>query len=306
MRALVLRSVAIAAAFSAGCFSAELDPELSGVFACETNDDCFQGRQCIADVCTTAPRPELMILSPESLERVGAPGSGTIELTISLLDQAAAPLALVVPGTPAVPGEGYIELFVDGELVETIFEGDSGSTLRVRTQLAATAGGHRIRARAVLGNGEPYPAADVRRVVWVEEEGSTVPRVTIVSPWPGEEFSTMSQELEVVVATRNFSLVPTQNAEETGSPHGHAHVYYDAPFPACALDDECADSYIALLTPAEKTVLMSTTFRLPPGSEDTAEVTVTLNNDDHSLFSTADAGVVFDEVPIRRRATAAP
>ena len=56
-----------------GCYSGEFDPELDGIYACVSQDECPDGFRCSDAVCQDDRGPALVIQGPEKLQIGGMP-----------------------------------------------------------------------------------------------------------------------------------------------------------------------------------------------------------------------------------------
>lgn len=297
--------LALGAVAMTGCYGAELDPALPGVFACEVDDDCPGDNRCDGQVCLEPDvLPTAKLLSPEDGTRLDA-GPSTISVQGTL--------TLVAPGVPVVPGEGYLEVSVGGA-TRQLTEGDLSVGLAVDlmelvgANEVARRGGHRVRLRAFRSDGTPYgnPEAINREVYWVTPEANET-LVTFLQPWPDEALSTAAGPVAVELATLNFAFNEA-NGVVTGG-NGHAHVHYADMLPECTEDVDCDPGYIAIVAPTSGNTgnSLAAEVNFPAGTESMVELSVVLRNNDHSPyripFNPPDPSVgspVFDTIIIRR------
>lgn len=288
------------------CLAGDVDDAASDVFACNTVDDCNAGESCLFDRCTEVPLPLVEIRAPEPFAKVATPETpeGPIVFAVSVGGR---DLDLVDPisSGQGTAGEGYIELSVDGELIETITAGSLAGSIPIEGVVIPnpTPGAHRISVQARRADGVAYdnPEASDIQLVWVDDG---MPRVGIVEPLPGTEFGLGEVEVDVRVATLNFEIVPA--ASQSPNPHGHAHIHYDDVFPSCVEAPTCDCCYIAIASPDVADVpaqgfLTDWTERVvfPGASAGSATLTAVLRNTSHTPFI-GDDGIVFDEVQLQR------
>ncbi len=285
-----------------GCFSTDLDPNIEGAFACSIDDDCPDGQACDGLRCLTPENvPVVRVLSPEpdppqvfSVEEF--PADGRIEVRIQ------GNLTFAESPDDTTPGSGFVQLIVDGTMQE-VRSGPLSGGLGVTATIDPTPGPHRIAVKAVRANGVPYagPQSTATALFWIDDGE---PAVAIVDPWPGEEFPLGTPTIDVTVATLNFTMREAEMTRTEGI--GHAHVYYDDVFPACADDPMCDPGYLTIVNPPRGTTddLASAQIVLPESAATTATLTAVLRNDDHTPyrfpFGDPMGALVFDTIPIAR------
>ncbi|MCX4244833.1 hypothetical protein [Paraliomyxa miuraensis] len=278
-----------------GCYTAELDPELTGLFACDEDDDeastpCPSGQTCVNHRCENADAlPSLTVLAPEDEESLvenvsdvlmGMPQGPAIDVILSFQGS----LELSSPGEDHEFGEGHVVVYVDGDERLVIDSGDIGATMAVEVQVPPVAGAHRFVLQAVRNDGLPYdnPEATATRLFWLESPVTRRPFVAVKSPWPGTTFGPEDQTIEVELATLNFDLVDPSNTKVEGQ--GHAHIHYDEGFPMCLQNPACDGGYIGIIGQSR-----TTEVTLPPSGAQAAELTAVLRHIDHSAY-----GLPFD------------
>jgi hypothetical protein len=283
-----------------GCFTADLDPNVEGAFACEVDDDCPEGQACDGSRCVVSENvPVLQVLMPEP-DQVFAfdtfPVNGALQVNIQ------GNLTLAPPSDDNAPGTGFVELTVDGN-TQRITSGPLSGVLEVMTTIERRPGPHRIAVTAFRTDGVPYGGAQstVTSLFWLDDGD---PAVALTRPWPGTEFPLGTPMIEVEVATLNFTMrsARMQNAEEIG----HAHVHYDDEFPECAENQSCDSGYLAIVSPpgSEESDRASATIVLPESAATMSSLTAVLRNDDHTPyrdpFGDPTGRVIFDTIPIVR------
>jgi hypothetical protein len=225
--------VSAVAALATGCFTAELDPDRGGVFACDSDTDCPQGHACINAVCENEAAPVVSILAPEPLFPFphDDPNAPTISVRFSV---SASNLALVDPSSKAdhVFGEGHVRVELDGEELMTIIDGDISAGIEQMIAVTNTPGGHRMAAIILRNDGRPYEHEKGREnlLFWIDDG---TPLVAITQPWPDTDFPLESTgPVLVAIETLNFDLSDPSNRPKEAQ-KGHAHVHYDADLAGC-------------------------------------------------------------------------
>lgn len=289
-----------------GCYTAELDPDVGGVFACGGSDEdapCPASLTCVNGRCEDKDLvPTLAVLVPEDEESIvrddvidvtmGMPQPpGLAELQIRIRGS----LELVAAGAEADHefGQGHVKVFVDGVEQQTIDAGSIDSSTPVMVMVPLAGGAHRILLQAYRNDGVAYdnPEATATRLFWFENEFSRRPFVAIKSPWPGSVFDVDDHELEVVIAvTPPLKLIEPGGAKLED--RGHVHVYYETPmpYPDCVHNAECDDGYIGVVGESR-----STRIGLPKDEEGTATLSAVLRHVEHSPY-----GLPFDCDPAPR------
>lgn len=275
----MIRVSVLALVLIAGCFTADLDPDKSGVFACNADADCPDGRTCINARCET-DAPAVEIRNPEDEQRFDIAGAGVGEMR-EVAVSIAGTLELVDPATndAHVSGEGHIVLFVDGAETMTITSGPFSAGISIGVQVANVAGPHRVAIVARRNDGLDYdnPEATFTRLFWVDDG---TPLVGIKAPWPNAGFGLDPQSIDVRVTTINFSFEAPSPLGMNEPDRGHAHIYYDALFPACLSDAVCDAGYLSIAQMRDAPV----PTQLPESAETETTLTAVLRNIDHSLF----------------------
>lgn len=292
---LLFLGIAVSSAsLASGCFTARLDPDLAGVFACGGDDEasaCPAGQTCVNASCEDVDRvPELAVIDPEdeqSLFRgdvvdlmMAMPGE---PVTIDIVIQGSIVLVPADADADAVFGEGHVKVFVDGEEHVTLDSGSIDSPMIQRVSVRPVAGPHRILLQAHRNDGVAYdnPEATATRLFWFEhdDELRRRPFVAIKSPWPGTVFDLDEQDLTIELAAVQFEF--RDPGSPAGAGQGHAHVAHDPRMdhPECVEDPGCDDVYLP-----EGVVGASRTahVELPAGDVGSDRLTAVLRNTNHS------------------------
>lgn len=286
-----------------GCYSTQLDPDLTGVFACSSAEEsaggsvCPSGQTCVNERCEDSDSlPTLSIINPEEtkvfLVDLSAEDPTQIDpISVNLTFQGS---NLELTGSSSssdhVFGQGQVAIYMDGEEVATVTEGSLSAPAPLPLLIPPIPGPHRIAIRARRNDGLDYDndSALSTRLVWVENANNegVLPMVAIRWPWPGTIISTDDEQVEVRVATLNFQLVDADNTDDTRrEPEiGHAHVYYDREFPRCALDDLCDDSYLGVAGTPPAGELSRSDLVLPASDEQIASLTAVLRHYNHTIY----------------------
>jgi len=216
----------------AGCYSAELDPEVAGVYVCEADIDCALGQVCGGGVC----RPEGEPLGP-ALEVTDPP-------LLHVFPQGSSNLPISIGGShlqltsqeSEVLDAGYIEVYVDGALVDAVTDGDLEEGIDLDALAMPQTGGlHHlvISARHLDGQRFDNPESEAHLAFWVDDGAE---HVGILSPAPAARVEQDLREVRVEVAALNFTFVnpgflpPGQNIEPS---LGYVHLFIDADVPGC-------------------------------------------------------------------------
>jgi len=287
----------------AGCFTADLDPEQTGAFACEAATDCPEGRQCVNERCE-AEVLAVEVRNPEDEQRFDIAGATEGELR-PIPVTIAGTLELVDPATndEHVYGEGHIVVIVDGTEAMTITDGPFTAGIGIEVQVANEAGPHRVAIVARRNDGIPYdnPQATFTRLFWIDDG---TPLVAVKAPWPNASFGLESETVQVQISAINYTFAPPQ-PEGTNIPGtGHAHIYYDASFPACLDDPLCDANYLSVA----QVIKVDVPTTIPTSAEKASNLSAVLRNIDHSVFLFDDDGdpgtpgvPVIDTIPIVRQ-----
>ncbi len=233
------------------CYTADVDPELEATYTCERDSDCVVGRRCVLSVCTdgsSALGPAPQVLGPEVLQVFPADSNAMFPIVIG-----GEGLELTDPGGDNVDGQGHVEVYVDGELIELLTAGTLDG--RVQTQpiaLPSAPGLHRVEAVARRNDGSIYPNAEATALgaFWVDDGQE---HLAFLRPAPNTEIVIgQGDELEMEVVTLNFELVnpgfvPTEQLDTPGQ--GHIHVFFNRNVPDCLPD--CNFNYESTAFPSE-------------------------------------------------------
>lgn len=284
-----------------GCFSAELDTDVSSVFVCDMDEDCPVGSSCAGGLCRSADDltgPSIEILDPPMLQIFDV-GTATIPLTVrgSSLD--------LTTSDNGSANAGYIEIYVDGVLVDAITEGTLESGLDLPDLAMPTNPGlHHVVLSARRLSGERFdgPLSETHVAFWVDDGEE---HVGILAPAPASRVQLGGEALEIEIAALNFTFVnpgfmdPSASA---GSHEGYVHLFVDSDVPGCL--PECNFEYQTSIIPrglsrvnrltAEQGLLLPEgvgTVRLQIVAQTTANLPYYQINDPVAL--------VYDEVPVQ-------
>ncbi len=267
-----------------GCYVADLDAGLEGVYTCqildatEPNVDCPDGLLCDGSRCMSEI-PTVEVRSPEAREAFTDPGLVVIRVVGSGIDL----------GTDASdPGVGFIRVTLDDQEIDITSGPISDGIVVADLTIPTTPGGHRISARALRADGTPFgnPEAVDTRLFWINDGQ---PHVAITKPWPGSDIDIGTPLVDFEAAVLNFDISVSDTDPVTGQ--GHVHLYYDEVFPACAQDPVCDSGYIAVVaaSPGEGTLrIADTSATVPESAETTATITAVLRQNDHTPFCIVD------------------
>ncbi len=243
-----LGSLALLALLGA-CYQAELDPEAYGVYICEQDSDCALGSACIGGICDD-PRGSsdiaLQVLSPATLEVFPIDSAGAIPLTIGGRG------LLLTSGVDDDPRAAFIEISLDGALIDTITEGDLEAGIELDSLLFPPAPGlHHISLVALSPDGEPLgrDGVSTSTAFWMDDGRE---HVGILEPAPGTQL-TLSEDtrLNVEIASLNFTFAnpgfsPPEDLEAEGL--GYVNLFIDTDIPSCLPD--CNLDYQTTVLPA--------------------------------------------------------
>jgi hypothetical protein len=274
-----------------GCLTNVPDPALGGVYACEVQEDCPESLSCLQKVCEAAELPIITIVNPEEQQPYPF---GTVHdefLNISGVNFVLRPLA---ESNDAVPGEGHIVVFLDGEEIATVDNGDLTGGVGMPISIPDTPGAHRIHAQARFNDGTNYDneGAVARRLVWVDNGRK---HVALRSPWPGDSFPVDAFALQAEVAVFDPLGIVEIGPPMTGKQH--VHVYYNKTFPDCFLEPICYMDYEGVV-PSDDSVF-GPVF-LPSAGAGPAVLTATIMEADHSIYYDEMDQPVFSEIPVLR------
>ena len=292
MRTSLLSVPVLFALSLGGCYAAELDEALEGVYSCRITDqddpdvDCPGELSCDGNTCVSQ-LPVVEVLSPEERQAFTEPGNVVIRVRASGID---------LNAEDGESGAGFLRVTLDDQTTD-VRSGPITEGVVVDFEVPDTPGGHRISARALKPDGSPYrnPEASDSGLFWIDDG---LPHVAITKPWPGSDIDigTPLVDFEAALLNIEFAVSDTQPADG----EGHVHVYYDQTFPACALDPICDSGYIAVIAAAPgegRLPVDDTAATMPESSETTATITAMLRQNDHDPFCINDDGLVDVDCP---------
>ncbi|MEX1367259.1 MAG: hypothetical protein AB1Z98_29300 [Nannocystaceae bacterium] len=272
-----------------GCFTAQLDPALPGVFACtQRDDDCPSGLRCVNRLCEDEDAvPSLAVTNPEDEQLFitdapdGPLGPPAAPLMLEVLVTGDLTLVSANSGADHEFGEGHVIVTVDGQQAALIDSGSIETPRPVMVEVDNVPGPHRITTRAIRNDGVPYDNDEAvgARLFWIESELALGmrPFVAVKTPWPGSTFPLSDAPVEVEIATLNFDMLPPGQGRSEGQ--GHAHVYYDTRIGECVDDPACDGTYLAVVGNPPVT-----TFELPQSGARSVELGVALRHVGHDLY----------------------
>ncbi len=226
------RFLSLAVVLGSGCFSAELDTSVSSVFVCEDDTECAVGFSCVEGLCREPGEfngPSLEIVDPPMLG-VFQPGDARISVTVrgTSLD-----LSSVDDDSPRA---GYIEVYLDGVLVDAVTEGALESGVQFSSfETPAEPGLHHVVLSARHLDGERFENIESEAYIafWVDDGQE---HVGILSPAPGSRVQIGTDQLEVEIAALNFTFA-NPGFLPPGEPgigqEGYVHLFVDADVPGC-------------------------------------------------------------------------
>ena len=295
--------VLLSASMATSCFTADLDPDIGGAFACEADDDCPDGGACINQRCEVEPAPVVAILSPEP-QQVFAHSSDGSTTSVRFI-VSASNLSLVDPATTTehVFGEGHVRVTLDGKELTTITSGAISGGIEQTISVDNTPGGHRIQAMVLRNDRRPYDHAKgrVNRLFWLDDGA---PHVAITTPWPNTEFPLDSTgPVQVEIEALNFTVVEPSNVPKMEL-QGHAHVHYDVALRGCfeTTPVGCDAGYRQLI--GARSDACSTSSQgscavlidgFPSSGETQTRLSVTLRHSDHDPYYHPFLGAELDE-----------
>ena len=282
--------------------------EPSGVFPCESADECPDGQACIVGKCYAGEPPTVEIVTPEDVQAFPLLG-GPAERMDLAIKVSGSNLELVDAATDPDSefGRGQVVVFVDDMEVAELTAGSLASGVDLMTTVANTPGPHRVRAEARFSNGQSYdnPEAIGSRLFFIDDGNAWV---GFKEPIPNQRFSFEELDLDVTIAVINFTIIPAIGDDVAGS--GHAHLLYNKEFPMCAMDFGCRNDYIEVLAPpagSEPTnsVTVRTSISSSAAGADTV-LTALLSTVKHGEYLNNDGQPVFETIPIIRINAPAP
>lgn len=263
IRSTLAVGLALAGLGLGGCFSADFDADLSGVYYCQSDSDCESAERCDLFRCVNDEGPQLEIRGPE--EDGDAVDFGMPSLNLTLRGSGIE----LVEGSQRVEGEGFLRVSIDGEVVgDRIVGGDLEESPGLAEAVdisGLAAGAHRIRVQAFYSDESPYenPGATAERLFFLDD-GQV--HVAILEPAPGSQHR-VGETMMLRVRAINFTWKDgegdvdcTQADVEAGScnmslDEGHSHVYTLDNYPECLdpVDAEagCNFGYANSLKPDE-------------------------------------------------------
>lgn len=231
------------------CYQAELDPEALGVYVCEQDSDCALGSACIDGVCDDPDRSDdiaLVVQSPAPLDVFPLGSTGAVPLTIGGRG------VVLTAALDDAPEAGYIEISLDGALVDTITEGDLEAGIELDSvAFPREPGLHHIRLEARSADGEPLgrDGVSTSTAFWMDDGQE---HVGILDPAPGTRLElTNDTQLAVEVASLNFTFAnPGFSAPEDLQAErlGYVSLFLNTDIPSCLPD--CNFDYQTTIVPA--------------------------------------------------------
>ena len=217
-----------------GCYDASLSPSLDDIYVCDADADCALGSRCIDSVCRVLvdeQDPAIQVISPASLDvfEMGADAAVPIVVAGARLELSNQPDDEI--------NVGYIEVLIDGAVVDTITAGDLEEGVELEGVAMPTEPGlHHISMVARRPNGDAFEGdyAHDSTGFWVDDGQE---HIGILSPPPGEKIPLGAGEpLTVDIVSLNFTManpgfVSPDDVEEPGL--GYVHLYLDATLPGC-------------------------------------------------------------------------
>lgn len=295
----------LACVFVAGagaCSVTEVSPLASGVYPCESADECPPEQSCVVGQCWVEAAPLVEVIAPEreTAFAITSPDE-PVPVVVKVTGQN---LALVDPGTDpdAEFGKGNVVVYVDDEEVAVLTQGEIETGVSFEVPVPPVPGAHRIRAVARMSNNVLYdnPTAEGRQFFWLDDGE---PHVGFVRPFPNDVFPLEATRIDFEVAALNFSFEQAQpGAIPDNSPVGHAHVHYDQDFPACVFDNVCDNSYVGVVAPEGPATSASDRLQIPASAAGLAELTAVLRKVNHFkyLHPDEDGEPIWEDIIVRR------
>lgn len=305
---LLIPIFALGAATSA-CYSTALDSSLDEVFACRDDVDCALGAVCIGQVCrdeAALEGPILTVLDPPELAIFPIGETATVPLVIQGEN------LVLSSGNSDDAAAGYIEVLLDGAVVDTVTEGDLELGITVDSLIAPAAGGlHHIGLVARRLDGELFrgDSGNAATAFWIDDGRE---HVGILSPAPGFKIPVELEEIALEVASLNFTFVNPGFIgpdEVTMERAGYVHLYVDADVPSCI--PSCNFEHQSVVTPAG----LSRVNRIQvargvtlPGELGTARLQIVAQDLLQQPYYRADdpEDLVFHQVPVQSIVEVAP
>lgn len=214
------------------CYSADLTADLSGVYACEETVDCALGQICAAGICRAEGEivgPSIEVTDPPLLH-VFEQGTRTLPLSLE-----GSHLRLTAEASEGLE-DGYVEVYLDGALVDAVTEGDLERGVDVLSLPMPQEGGlHHVVLSARKVDGERFDnyESEAHVAFWVDDG---LEHVGILEPAPAARIPQDKDDLRIEVAALNFTFVnpgflpPDGGAEPL---QGYVHLFVDADVPSC-------------------------------------------------------------------------
>lgn len=285
----------------AGCYAADFDTDASAVFVCSQDDECPLGQACSEGLCQATADlrgPSLAITSPAPL-KVFSPGDGNLPLAFEGQD------LLLAADESEEARAGYVEVYLDGALVDAVTAGDLEAGLELASiPVPATGGLHHVVLSARHQDGERFdnPEADAHVAFWVDDGRE---HVAIVEPPPGARFESDGARVQVEIASLNFTLVNpgfVAPGEPPAAPEGYVHIYVDADVPSCL--PACNFDYQSSIIPpglARVNQMTADQYLVLPDGVGTVRVQIVAQALDNEPYYRSDElqELVYDEVPVQ-------
>jgi len=296
-----VRRAAVLGILVSGCYTADLDPEVSAVYVCEIDVDCALGQSCLGGVCLNeadAVGPQLEIIEPPLLD-VYPQGTSVLEVSFRGRD-----LFLTSQNSEEL-NAGYVEVYLDGALVDTVTDGPIGSGIDLYSvQMPEVAGLHHIVLTARRLDGQPFDnaASEAHVAFWVDDGRE---HVGILYPPPSARITNDDREIGLEIAALNFTFVNPgflPVTEETAPAQGYVHLYLDANVPTCL--PSCNFDYQNSIIPAGLSrvnrIAAEQNLILPDGVG-TIRLQIVAQTTSHTpYYRNADTtDVVYDEIPVQ-------
>jgi hypothetical protein len=276
-----------------GCLTNVPDPELGGVYACVTQEDCPATLSCLQQTCEAIELPNVQILSPEDNSAFPFGEAHALVLSISATNLVLRPLAET---NDAVPGEGHLVVFVDEVEVAKVDSGDLTGGVQMEIAVEDTPGVHRLRVQARLNDGTKYDnaEAEARNLIWVDDGRE---HVALRKPWPGDTFTVDSQLIDAEVAVMDDSTI-TIGPPNTGVQH--VHVFYNETlesFPDCIADNLCFQAYEGIVPSNDSTF---GPVLLPAAGAGSVSMVAVVMDFEHFIFLENGTDPIFSAIDILR------
>lgn len=293
--------ITIAAGLLGGCFSADLDTDVSSVFVCEDDVECPVGLSCADGLCRSADElngPTLEIIDPPMLE-VFEMGTSTVPLTVR-----GANLELTLMAGDSASA-GFIEVYVDGVLADAITEGTLEDGIELQgMDIPTTPGLHHIvlSARRLSGDRFDSPESEAHVAFWVDDGEE---HVGILSPAPASRVQLGEDAMAIEIAALNFTFVNPGFMDPSSTPgdhEGYVHLFVDSDVPGCL--PECNFDYQTSIIPqglARVNRLTADQGLLLPEGVGTIRLQIVAQTTANLPYYQVDdpINLVYDEVPVQ-------